>query len=100
MTSNVETTRKAYEYFGRGDIPGMIRDFIDDECVWKSPGPQDKLPWAGTFKGKPGVASFFTKVAENLEFMEFTAVEMIEQGETVVVLGKLTARGSKDRQDR
>ena len=52
MASNVEATKKGYECFQRGDIPSLIRDLLDDNCIWISPGPKDKLPWAGTFKRK------------------------------------------------
>jgi ketosteroid isomerase-like protein len=95
MASNVEATRKAYESFQRGDIPALIRDLIDDNCTWISPGPEGKLPWAGTFKGKQEIANFFARVGENLEFSEFAPREMIEQGDTVVVLGTLTGRAKK-----
>jgi ketosteroid isomerase-like protein len=47
MASNIEITKKSYESFQRGDIPSLLRDLIADNCVWISPGPKDKLPWAG-----------------------------------------------------
>src|SRR5580658_6937391 len=92
--SNVETTKRAYELFQRGDVPVLIRDLIDDNCTWISPGPSDKLPWAGTFKGKQEVAKFFARVGENLEFSEFSPREMIAQGDTVVVLGTSSGRAT------
>jgi ketosteroid isomerase-like protein len=95
VASNVEATKKGYECFQRGDIPSLIRDLLDDNCVWISPGPNEKLPWAGTFKGKHEIANFFAQVAQNLEFSEFAPREMIEQGETVVVLGTLAGRAKK-----
>jgi uncharacterized protein len=95
MASNVEATKKGYECFQRGDIPSLIRDLLDDNCIWISPGPSDKLPWAGTFKGKHEIANFFAQVGEHLEFSEFAPREMIEQGETVVVLGTLAGRAKK-----
>jgi ketosteroid isomerase-like protein len=95
MASNVEATKKGYENFQKGDIPTLIRDLLDDGCTWISPGPPDKLPWAGTFKGKQEIATFFTRVDENLEFSEFAPREMIEQGDTVVVLGTLSGRAKK-----
>jgi ketosteroid isomerase-like protein len=95
MASNIEATKKGYECFQRGDIPSLIRDLLDDNCVWISPGPSDKLPWAGTFKGKHEIANFFAQVGEHLEFNEFAPREMIEQGETVVVLGTLAGRAKK-----
>ena len=95
MTSNVDATRKGYEAFQRGDIPTLIRDLLDDNCTWISPGPNDTLPWAGTFKGKQEIANFFAQVAANLELTEFAPREMIEQGDTVVVLGTLSGRAKK-----
>jgi uncharacterized protein len=95
MASNIEATKKAYETFKRGDIPSLLKDFIDDNCNWISPGPEDKLPWAGTFKGKQEIANFFAQVGQNLDFSEFSPREMIEHGDTVVVLGTSVGRAKK-----
>jgi ketosteroid isomerase-like protein len=95
MASGAETTKKGYEFFQRGDIAGLMRELIDDDCTWISPGPKDKLPWAGTFKGKQEISNFFVQVEQNLEFSEFAPREMIEQGDTVVVLGTLSGRAKK-----
>jgi uncharacterized protein len=92
MASNIEATRTGYESFRRGDIPSLLRDLLADNCTWISPGPKDKLPWAGTYKGKQEIASFFAEVERTLELTEFTPREMIEQGDTVVVLGTLAGR--------
>jgi uncharacterized protein len=92
MPSNIEITEKGYDFFKRGDVPGLIKEIVDDNCTWIGAGPKDKLPWAGHFKGKQGVANFFTQVAQHLEFTDFTAREMIEQGDTVVVIGTSSAR--------
>jgi uncharacterized protein len=95
MASNVETTKRGYELFKQGDIPTLVKDIVDDNCVWISPGPQDKLPWAGHFRGKQEVTNFFKRVAENLEFVEFSPREMIAQGDAVAVIGRSTARSKK-----
>jgi uncharacterized protein len=92
MTSNIEAIKRSYEFFKRGDIPALLEDLIADNCTWISPGPKDKLPWAGTYKGKQEIANFFVQVERTLEFSEFTPREMIEQGNIVVVLGTLAGR--------
>jgi hypothetical protein len=79
MTSNIEATKNGYECFQRGDIPALIRDLLDDNCTWVTPGPKDKLPWAGTFKGKQEIANFFARVGQTLEFSEFAPREMISR---------------------
>jgi uncharacterized protein len=70
MASNLETTKKGYELFKQGDIPTFVKDIVDVSCTWISPGPQDKLPWAGSFKGRQEIADFFARVAQNLDFAE------------------------------
>ena len=76
MGSNLETTKKAYELFEQGDISTLVKDIVADNCAWKSPGPQDKLPWAGDFKGSQQIADFFARVAQNLDFTEFVPREI------------------------
>jgi uncharacterized protein len=95
MASNLETTKKGYELFKQGDISTLVKDIVDDTCVWISPGPQDKLPWAGNFKGRQEIADFFARVAQNLDFTEFAPREMIERGDTVVVIGTSSARAKR-----
>ena len=92
MASNLETTRTAYELFKQGDISTILNDIADATCTLVSPGPQDRLPWAGKFKGHQEIADWFTRLAENLDFTEVVPREMIEQGETVVVIGTSSVR--------
>jgi uncharacterized protein len=51
------------------------------------PGPKDKLPWAGNFEGKQEIANFFAQLAQNLHFTGVEPRDMIERGDTVVVIG-------------
>ena len=39
-----------------------MKDLLHDDCTWIAPGPKDKLPWAGTFRGKKEIADFFAHV--------------------------------------
>ena len=98
MASNLETTRKGYELFKQGDISTLVKDIVDDTCTWITPGPRDKLPWAGNFKGKRGIADFFARVAQNLDITKFEPREIIEQGDTVVVIGT-SSPGKGNRQN-
>jgi uncharacterized protein len=45
------------------------------------------IPFAGTRRGREGVAQFFSLVGETLEFQQFEPREFVGQGDTVVVLG-------------
>jgi uncharacterized protein len=95
MASNLEAAKKAYELFQRGDVPTMIKDLIDDSCTWISPGPKDKLAWAGSIKGKQEIGNFFMKIAENWDFTEFVPRDFIEKGDTVVAIGTSSGRAKK-----
>lgn len=95
MASNLETAKRAYELFQRGDVSTLIKDLIDDNCVWNTPGPKDKIPYAGKFKGKQEIGNFFTRLAETWDFTEFAPRDWIEQGDTVVILGTSAGRSRK-----
>ncbi len=95
MASNLETAKKGYELFQKGDVATLIKDLVDDDCVWISAGPKDKKPYAGNFKGKQQIGNVFAQVAETWEFTEFAPREFIEQGDTVVVLDTASGRSKK-----
>src|SRR5262249_45442624 len=90
--SNTELAKKGFELFLRGDVQTLINDLVDDQCEWSTPGPKDKLPWAGTYKGKEEIGSFFLIVDEHLECSEFTPMDFIEREDTVVVIGTYTCK--------
>lgn len=89
---NAELVERIYEAIGRGDIPNVLAAMADDVEI-RFPGPP-KIPFAGTFKGHPGVGEFFAAIGANVEVHEFEPREFIAQGEVVVVLGheRLTAK--------
>jgi len=95
MASNLETTKKVYELYKQGDISTLLNDIIDATCTWICPGPQDRLPWAGNFEGRQEIADFFVRAGQTFDFAESTPREMIEQGETVVVVGTTSARAKR-----
>jgi len=73
-----------YELSKQGDISTLLNDIVDATCTWITP--------AGNFKGRQEIADFFARVAENFDFPELAPREMIEQGETVVVIGTASIR--------
>jgi ketosteroid isomerase-like protein len=99
VRTNTEVVQGTYEAVGRGDIPALL-DLLTADVQWTFQGPS-VIPFAGTRRGREGVAEFFSLVGENLEFQEFEPREFVAQGDTVVVLGferslvKLTGRTFK-----
>ena len=82
---NVDVVQRTYEAVGRGDIPALL-DLLTDDVEWTLQGPS-VVPFAGTRRGREGVAEFFSLVGETLEFEQFEPREFVAQGDTVVVLG-------------
>ena len=85
VRTNTEVVQGTYEAVGRGDIPALL-DLLTEDVQWTFQGPS-VMPFAGTRRGREGVAEFFSLVEENLEFQEFEPHEFVAQGDTVVVLG-------------
>ncbi len=83
--TNVDVVQETYEAVGRGDIPAVL-DFLTDDVEWTLQGPS-MIPFAGTRRGREGVAEFFSLVGDTLEFEQFEPREFVGQGDTVVVVG-------------
>ena len=85
VAQNVDVVQQGYEAFGRGDIPAVL-ELLTDDVVWTEQGPS-VIPFAGTFRGREGIAEFFTLLDETLEFEQFEPRKFVGQGDTVVVVG-------------
>src|SRR5919205_4193036 len=98
--TKVGVVQQGYEAFGRGDIPAVL-DLLTEDVEWTMQGPS-VIPFAGTFRGREGIAEFFSLLDETLEFEQFEPRQFIGQGDTVVVLGyerdvvKKTGRGFEE----
>ena len=89
--TNTEIVKGMYEAFGRGDIEGILNKLTDD-AVWLSSPESKTIPTGGTFRGRAGVANFFQKVADSIEFDAFMPEKYVEQGDIVVALGTYSGR--------
>lgn len=87
--SNTEIVKKAYEFFGSGNIDGLLSLYADD-IKWNTP-KIDNAVYSGSREGKEALTEFFQLLGESEDFSEFTPIEFIAEGDKVVVLGKLTA---------
>ena len=83
--TNLDVVKRFYGAFGRGDIPTAL-GLLADDVEWTFQAPS-VIPFAGTRRGREGVAQFFSLVGETLEFQQFEPREFVGQGDTVVVLG-------------
>ena len=87
---DVETVRRAYEAFNRGDMPGTLAAF-DPQIEWHEPGG-GRAPH-GTFRGAQRVADeVFATVPQNFDEFRAEAEQLIDAGEWVVVTGRFRGR--------
>jgi uncharacterized protein len=87
---NVETVRRGYEAFVRGDLDALLGLF-DEQVEWRTPGPAD-LPTAGQRRGHGQVREFFGTLNQMFEIQRFEPRTFVAEGDRVVVLGEETAR--------
>lgn len=80
---NTRLVQRAYEAFGRGDMPALA-EVLADDIEWVNPGDPDDDPNAGTYKGKEAVLGWFGGLASTLDFTTFEPREFIAQDDTVV----------------
>ena len=85
VAQNVDVVQQGYEAFGRGDIPAVL-ELLTEDVEWTEQGPS-VIPFAGTFRGREGIAECFTLLDETLEFEQFEPRKFVGQGDTVVVVG-------------
>ena len=67
--TNAAIIQQAFDDFANGDIQRIVEKCTDD-VTWASYDNQ-KVPYAGTFKGKEGVLQFFKRLADSVDYSEF-----------------------------
>ena len=82
---NVETVRRMYDAFERGDLAAVV-DLLDEDIDFKFQGPKE-IPYTGAFLGRENVKKFFESVSEHVEGEAFNVQEFIASGDRVVVVG-------------
>jgi ketosteroid isomerase-like protein len=89
--SNIDTVKRIYEAFGRGDVPAIL-EVISEDVEWEYGAPEAKIPWLEHGRGRAHVAKFFSTVAETLAFDRFDVGEIVGNDSLVVALVSLEAR--------
>jgi uncharacterized protein len=90
MSENSDALKRGYDAFNSGDIDTVSEIFADD-ITWEGPNTEG-VPMSGKNEGKDAVLQALGSIAENFERFDVSPDEMIEQGETIVVLSHLDAK--------
>lgn len=82
---NINLVKKMYEHFTKGDVQNLLNSFTDNAEVVEP--PQGPPPFAGTYKGKTQINTFFKNLSEAANPISFEGKEYIAKENTVVALG-------------
>lgn len=85
MGTSATIVRKAYEAFGRKDVPAIL-ELIADDVDWEFVGSAS-LPYAGCRRNRNEVRDFFAAIPRTDDIHAFEPREFIEAGDHVTVLG-------------
>ncbi|MDB5825149.1 MAG: hypothetical protein JWR21_3853 [Herminiimonas sp.] len=86
---NKKLVMNGYGMFASKDIQGIVNMCADD-VEWSS-GEIEHVPFSGTFRGKAGVADFFTKLAQSVDIQLFRPDTVVAENDTVIVCGSSRA---------
>jgi uncharacterized protein len=89
-SENTALVQQAYELFGRGDIPGLLK-LMSADVVWEIMEVEN-VPFTGKFEGVDGLQRFFGTLAGTVDILKFEPQEFIAQRDKVVVLGESVFR--------
>ena len=85
----VEKFRRIYTAVQHRDADALQEDLAHD-IEWVLP---ESLPWGGTHHGHLGVAAMVELFIEHVDGIWADPDEMLEDGDTVVILGRVMGRG-------
>jgi uncharacterized protein len=89
---DVNTIRRAYEAFGKGDIDAVVSAW-DPRIQWHE--STEGLPWSGRHTGAKAVVNkVFGPVTSQIQNFSVKPDEFLSDGDTVVVLGNFAGKGA------
>ncbi len=90
MSENSDALKRGYDAFNSGDVDTVAEIFADD-ITWEGPNTEG-VPMSGKNEGKDAVLEALGQIGENFESFNVSPDEMVEDGETIVVLSHLEAK--------
>ncbi len=88
--ANIETIKRVYEAFGRGDVD-YIASCVTDDVDWASDTASDAAPWYGAHKGRDGVGAFFSEFGEAMAVEDFTPLTFAANDNDVLTVVRFRA---------
>ena len=90
MSQNSDALKRGYDAFNSGDID-TVAEIYEDDVHWEGPNTQG-VPMSGVHEGKDAVLQALGRIPEDFEQFRVSPDEMVEQGDTIVVLSHIEGR--------
>lgn len=90
MSENSDALKRGYEAFNNGDAEAVAELYTDD-VTWEGPNTEG-VPMSGKHEGKDAVMEALGQLGEMFESFNVSPDEMVEEGDTIVVLSNITAK--------
>lgn len=90
MSENSDALRRGYEAFNKGDID-TVREIFAEDIRWEGPNSEG-VPMSGVHEGRDAVLQALGEIGGEFEQFSVSPDEMVEEGDTVVVLSHLEAK--------
>ena len=90
MSENSDALKRGYDAFNSGDAD-TVAELYEDDVRWEGPNAQG-VPMSGVHDGKDAVLQALGRIPEDFEQFRVSPDEMVEQGDTIVVLSHVEGR--------
>jgi uncharacterized protein len=90
VSENSDALERGYEAFNSGDVETVSALFVDD-ISWEGPNTAG-VPMSGMNEGKDAVLQALGQIGESFEKFHVSPDEMVEDGDTIVVLSHLDGK--------
>ena len=92
MSENTDALKRGYDAFNSGDAD-TLADLYQDDARWEGPNTEG-VPMSGVHEGKEAILEALRSAGEAFEEITVSPDEMVEEGDTVVVLSHIQGKTS------
>lgn len=79
---SADVVKRFFDAFNAGEIDAAFA-LLSPNIGWTYHGPEDRIPFAGSFHGHAGVRDFFDRVGRSIRIKEMTPASLVSVGERV-----------------
>src|SRR5688500_16631677 len=91
LNENEKIVREAYAAYLRADLEAVL-EICSEDTEWLAVGPPDRLPYAGSHRGREQVERYFAILDDKEESTHLVPHEFVTTGDKVIVFGSYKAR--------